>query len=134
MKSRILKYILSLSVMLLVFAGQLITYNTSSAHTTAGAKLSQSDNRERIASINSYSSLVFKKSESKFTTSESDEEEISSSGKKFLKTTGSFVSVSQYKILHGYFEPFFKNQLHNYRQLISYSPQRLYIKNRVLRL
>lgn len=132
MKNWINKHILLLGILLLV------CYNQAAAHSNSlsyhsGKEVSFSEGQKHLASINSISSPVLKKSESKYTTSEVDEEEINTSAKKFLKGTASIISTFTGHNVSGHFAAVYQKRLSN-KQLLSFSPYRLYIKFRVIRL
>ena len=136
MKNWINKYLLLLSMLLMVCSNHSAAYANSSLVKDAGkGTVSQSELQKHITSISSYSSAVFKKAEDRFTTNESsEEEEVSSSGKKLLKNSAC-LNTSFYKhSIPSSFETLYKKSNRFKERFTSFSPCRLYILLRVIRL
>lgn len=133
MKNWITKYVLLLSVLLLGTLNPAAAHSNSALHADSKEAFEQSS-ITHLTSINSISSPIFKKSENRFTTSEVDEEEITSSAKKFLKGNAFASNSFTGHRVSGHFSSIYQKRLYVYKQLTSYSPYRLYIKFRVIRL
>lgn len=132
MRNWINKYVLSLGILLLVCFNHAAAHSNSALHQNNKESFSQSASKH-LTDINSYSSPIFKKAE-RFTTSEIDEEEISSSAKKIFKSAVVAVTSFTGHRVSGHFASVYQKRLYVYKQLTSYSPYRLYIKFRVIRL
>lgn len=135
MRNWINKYFVSLGFLLVVLFTQAAGHSNSVHSLKAGQDTCTSaDVQKSLTNINSISSLIFKKAENRFTTSEVDEEEISSSAKKIFKNAAFALTSFTAHNVSGHFASVYQKRLHVYKQLTSYSPYRLYIKFRVIRL
>lgn len=132
MRTRVTKYMLSLSVVLMACFGYLYSHTPAmefeGSHNVTHLSLKQKNSDHVESSLSAYDA-----NKAKFTTDNNDtEEEFSAAAKKFVKTGSCFISSIYSRA--GYLSLSYPKCLYNARQFIAYSPQRLFIKFRVIRL
>lgn len=134
MRIKVTKYILALSVILMACFGYLYrsspaatqVYNTGHHVTHIDSKQKNADHVESLLS-------AYDANKAKFTTDNNDnEEEFSGGGKKLLKA-GSFF-ISSFYSRCGFLSLSYQKCVCPLHHFVAYSPTRLFIKFRVIRL